>query len=119
MAVIGTHGQQLDLRIKQGATFIVQFEVQQSDGSAADLTGATVRAQIRSSPDAATIAAAFTVTITLPNTVELSLTDAQTSAIPVSGVQQNYAWDMEIVWADGTVDSPLFGTAIVRAEVTR
>jgi hypothetical protein len=119
MSAIGTHGQRLDLRIKQGATFRAQFTVQQSNGSPADLTGAIARAQIRASTDAAAPAAAFTTAITLPNIIELSLTDAQTSAIPVTGAQQNYVWDMEIVWADGTVDSPLFGTAIVRAEVTR
>jgi hypothetical protein len=119
MSSIGTHGQRLDLRIKQGTTFRAQFTVQQSDGSAADLTGALVRAQIRASIDAPTPAAEFTTTITPPNVILLSLTEAQTGQIPVSGAQQTYVWDMEIVWPDGTVDSPVFGDAIIRAEITR
>jgi hypothetical protein len=119
MSIIGTHGQRLDLRIKQGATFRAQFTVQQSDGSAANLSGAHVRAQIRASIDAPTPVASFTANINPPNVIVLSLTEAETSAIPVTGAQQTYVWDMEIVWPDGTVDSPLFGDVIIRAEVTR
>lgn len=119
MAVIGTHGQRLDLRIKQGACFSLLLTFRNPDGSDVDLTGAVVRAQLRAALTDAAPAAVFTATIVLPKQVRLDLSAAQTAALAVAGAQQAYPWDMELEWPDGCVDSPLYGQAIVKAEVTK
>mgnify|MGYP006995067269 CR=1 FL=1 len=119
MPVIGSHGQRLDLRIKQGASFSLLLTLRNPDGTAVDLTGSIVRAQLRAAIGDATPAAVFAATVVPPNQVRLELSAAQTAALSVTGQQQVYLWDMEIEWPTGCVDSPLYGQAIVKAEVTR
>jgi hypothetical protein len=77
-----------------------------------DLTGVIVAAQIRATPDSET-AISLTTVVTLPNTIGLSLSAAD-SANVLAGV-----WDLELTYPNGTVTTVLAGPVVVTPDVTR
>jgi hypothetical protein len=103
----------VDVDIYQGDDFSMTLTVTNPDGSAANLTGATAAAQIRSAPASTDIAATFTTTIA-SNVVTLTLT--HTAATALSG---NYVWDCQLTYSGGTVNTIAAGRVRVAAEVTR
>jgi len=108
-----------NLVIDQGTTFSLSITVSDANANEIDLTGYTLRAQLRKSYGA-TSYTSFTVAADDPTTGELtiSLTDAQTSALKAG----RYVYDVEIVApvADGsTVTRVLEGIITVTPEVTR
>ena len=123
MASIGSFGKKLDLNIRQGACFAFTVEVANPDLTPVDLTGASAAAKIRKAVADVAATVDFSVAITLPNIINLSLTAAQTAAIPAGAAPTDaasqYVWDMEITWPDGCIDSPLYGAVKVKSEVTR
>jgi hypothetical protein len=74
----------LDLSIRRGADFSISFDIL-IDGTILDLSGATVKSQIRRSfSRTASLIADFTVTINAEtNEITLSLTDTETATLPV------------------------------------
>ena len=77
-----------------------------------DLTGATVKSEIRDKSGGAKIVP-LTCTITLPNEVEVVL-DAQASGlVPAKGV-----WDLQFTWPNGDVRTMVAGAVSVTADVT-
>lgn len=122
---IGSFGAPLDLRIKQGSTFDPQVTLNNPDGSPVNLTGSTLRAQIRKNALDTEVVATFTINIVdAPNGVfQLVLTDEQTAAI-VTGEQpgssaSKFVWDLEMEDSLGRVIPIFYGSVQVFREVTR
>ena len=124
MSQIGIVGLKLDLKIKQGSSVAIPFKMNDATGAARDLTSYIVRSQIRKNKDAP-LTQAFTATITnyLGGKFVLSLTPAQTSAIPcgetVASASSKYVWDLEMESPTGFVTPLAYGAVVVFPEVTR
>lgn len=87
------------------------------------LSGHTARASIRSTADSTVLVVNFTSAI-VSDTIEVSLTDIQTSALLTPDKQfynqkEKYTWDLEIVDGSGNVTRLLNGIVRVSPEVTR
>lgn len=113
---------QLDLTIYQGATFRKSFTWQTGDPlTAVDLTGCTMRMQIRERRDATEVIVELTsenggITITpLTGQFALYLSATATAALAVTKA----VYDLEIVFANGDVVRFLQGKVTVSPEVTR
>jgi len=96
----------------RGDDFAFAVTVWNDDGTAADLTAATVRAQIRPTADADTPAGTIATTVTA-NTIDCHLTAATSATLPPSAV-----WDVEIVDA-GWTTTLAAGNVVTTADVTR
>jgi hypothetical protein len=113
-----------DLRIKQGATFRRSAIYRNSDRVAIDLTGYSIRAQIRATYDAAQPLVALTCAIDdgPAGKFSWSLSAIQTAALAATGSapgkRASYVWDMELEQA-GVVTRILQGAVYVSPEVTR
>ncbi len=108
-----------NLVIDQGTTFSLTITIADANGNEIDLTGYTLRAQLRKSYGAASFTS-FTVAAPAPATGELiiSLTGTQTSALKAG----RYVYDVETVAPVGegsTVTRVLEGIITVTPEVTR
>jgi hypothetical protein len=106
-----------DLDIYQGDDWAATVTVLNPDMTAADLTGYTAQAQIRTGPadQITTIAAEIGTAVVLPNRVSLFLTHAQT--LTLTGF--NYQWDLQLTSATGQVTTVLAGGVNVTRETTR
>lgn len=128
---IGYYGERLDMLIRQGAT-LGPFDAQmknpappKGDGLPVNLTGCTIRGQIRKKALSTTITA--TLTCTIVNASEgryrWELSAAQTGAIvageKVTDTTSQYVWDLELVDTAGRVTPLYYGACIVLREVTR
>lgn len=106
-----------NLQIYQGSYFLRKF-VYKINGSPADLTGYTARAQIRSSYAGAILA---TPTITIPTptngTIIFEIPATTTAALTASGG----VWDMELVPPSGEdkVTRLVQGIVSISPEVTK
>lgn len=78
----------------------------------ADLTGATVKAEIREK-SAGTIIVPLSATIVQPNLVNISITPIDYVTCPSKGV-----WDLQLTFADGKVQTPIAGAVTVEGDVT-
>lgn len=124
--LLGSRGDCVDLLVRQGATFGPhQVTLTNPDGTPVDLTGATVRGQLRRKAlDAATLVA-LTVTVTdAPGGVfELGLTAAQTAALTAGedpgSIASRAVWDLELQDAAGRVIPVFWGNVTIHREVTR
>jgi len=79
---------------------------------AVDLTGCTVKAEIRDKPSGLVIQA-LTLVVTLPNIITATLTPAQTATLPSNG-----RWDLQITDATGWVSTVLAGAVKVTGDIT-
>ena len=104
-----------NISIDQGSDFSLQLTVQES-GSAKDLTGFSVRGQMRPTIDSSTLTASFTGTVTNASSgiCTISLPYTITTDITVG----QYAYDIEL-YTVSTVQRLLQGTATIKGEVTR
>ena len=104
-----------NISIDQGSDFSLQLTVQES-GSAKNLTGFSVRGQMRPTIDSSTLTASFTGTVTNASNgiCTISLPYTTTTSINVG----QYYYDVEIYTAS-SVQRLIQGTATVRGEVTR
>ena len=77
-----------DITLYTGTNFTLSLTVTNADGTAVDLTGASIVSQIRAA-STSPILATFTTTITNASAgkATLSLTNAQTLALPITGSQ--------------------------------
>lgn len=124
---IGTKGAALDLIIRQGATLGPNSTtIKDGSGTPIDITGATVRAQIRLLPSSVTAAATATCTLVTPASGLFTWTfsDTDTAALTCSDVDENepeslYYWDMEIEYASGVIVPLLYGDVRVFREITK
>lgn len=104
-----------NITIDQGATYQLAMTLQHN-GSVLDLTGATLRGQLRTDYADAAPAASFAATIidAAAGQASLLLTAEQTAALP-AGL---YVYDVELEQA-GAVTRLFGGRATVSPEVTR
>jgi hypothetical protein len=110
-----------DLVIEQGATFRLQLVWKDPAGVPIDITNSTVRMQIRHSTyDAQPILSLTSLpsaglTLTNPGTIDILITDEQTTALAVPrGV-----YDIEIESQSGVVTRLIEGRVTIKQEVTR
>lgn len=115
----------MDLNINQGATYTLDVPgIKTAAGADLNITGYTVRAQIRRRVNDPAILATFTTAIVTPavGALQLSLTAAETTALPSSSSKDQplaCVYDCEIVSPAGVVSRILEGTAFISPEVTR
>lgn len=103
----------LDISIYQGDTFRMRLGVYESDGTEADLTGMTARAQIRPTPTDLTVLAEFATQIN-GSDVDLLLSSDVTAGLAAGGA----AWDVQLTSATD-VTTLAFGSVSITPEVTR
>ena len=103
--------------IDQGATFTTTLTLNDSTGSALDLTNFTAIAQIRKSPSSST-STAFTVAFVSPRStgqITISLTDTQTAALEAG----RYNYDVLITSGTNVKTRVVEGIATVNPSVSR
>jgi hypothetical protein len=109
---------QADLNIYQGDDYVADITVTEEDGvTPADLTGYTAQSQIRTSVSDTTPngVAQFTVLISLPNTITITLTHDITKTLD----RGSYVWDIQVIDGNDWITTILAGQVIVTKEVTR
>ena len=109
----------VNLEVEQGTDFSRLLALSDPVGDPIDITGDTYAAQIRTSYSAPTAAAAFTCTIVSAagGTVQIALTDTQTSAL---SAPYTYVYDVERTSAAGKVTRLMYGKLkLIVPEVTR
>jgi hypothetical protein len=115
MAVLDARPSRVDLRIYAGDDVTVKVNVNNPDGTPADLTGATAKAQVRARAADVAALADFTTAVDASGFVLLGLDAAATAMLPAQCV-----WDCELMFAGGSpVTTIAAGSVRVRAEVTR
>ena len=104
-----------DIKVDQGSDFSLQLTIQES-GIAKDLSGFSLRGQMRSTKDASAITATFTTAITNVSggVCTISLTNGVTENITVG----QYFYDIEL-FTGSTVQRVIEGLVTVSPEVTR
>jgi hypothetical protein len=126
MATLGTVGERINLKIRQGATlgpFVVTLS--EPDGTPVDLTGAALRAQIRKTALDPVVTVALTVTLLDPllGQFEFGLDAVTTTTLPAGEAltddASRYVWDLEWEAPDGTVTPLFYGECAIFREVTR
>lgn len=116
----------LDLYIDQGADYSQEFQLLDANNQYVSLVGATVSGKINEPYDEGSVVATLTGTITDGDKgkFSISLTDTQTSAIPVDASPGGcarplkcYLYDVVVTFASGLKERVLEGTAYVSPEV--
>jgi hypothetical protein len=139
---LGSIGERMDLLIAQGRSFgpmlfqafqvdpallpwPADTEVPDSAWVPVDLTGSTIRGQIRKKPGDTAVVASLVVSITNPTEgrYQLSLPDETTDDI-VAGTDYRrpeslYVWDLEILDPAGNIKPLYYGDVRVQRRVTR
>lgn len=116
----------IDLKGKQGTTWGPLTIVINIDGAPADLTGYSVRGQMRKKITSTTPETGLTFAISDPTAgqISMSMSAVDTAALPCGATSSDpasiYVWDMEIYKDDPAEVSRFFGGHIyVDPEVTR
>lgn len=104
--------------VEKGATFTKTLTLTDDSDNPVDLTNVTdARSQLRTRPQD-TVAFDFDVSVDSDGTLGLvswTMSAAVTKTIPAG----KGSYDLEIQWADGTIQRLLEGTATVRENITR
>lgn len=126
MTTLGDIGEKIDLKIRQGADFgPITETLVNPDGTPVDLTGCTLRGQIRRAGLSAEVVAEITFEISLATDglIRWGMTNAVTGGIPAGESMRDpasrYVWDRELVDASGRVIPLSYGDVVVQREVTR
>jgi len=119
----------LDITVEQGSTFNKTITLTDSLGAPINLTGYTARAQIRATPESATIIASFTVTVQAPPTagiLDWIMPAATTTTLVVDNTEASNpfkptvrSYDLEIESGSGVVTRIFQGKAKIIPNVTR
>lgn len=105
-----------NIKITRGDTEVFVFTLQNSDGTAINLTGSTFASQIRYQYDTATIAASFTCVVT--NAVGGVVTSTLSAANSAALVAGSAFWDLQRT-ESGVVTTILSGKCTILPDVTR
>lgn len=112
-------------RIFKGSPFRATLAFKNANGTAKDLTGATGKFQIRKTANSEEVLAEgyLTITSALSGTGYISLTSAQTEAIPTFGKTyldiSEYPFDFELQYSPADPERWFHGVAQVSPGVTR
>jgi len=79
---------------------------------AVDLTGVVVGAEIRTATGATPIYP-IAIAVTLPNTIDLSLSATASAQVPASAI-----WDLQLTYPSGDVQTIVSGAVSVKGDVT-
>ena len=107
--------------IEQGANWSLYLSFEESDGTATNLTGCTLKMWIAANYTATPVANLSTATggITITNaangTATISLAANETANITAG----NYLYDLKLIAPDGVTDRELQGGVYVSAQVTK
>lgn len=121
---IGDIGVEVDLNMRQGATFgPYELDITAADGSPLNLTDCIVRGKMRKTYKTVDVTAEFICTIDIANSrAYFSLTDEITAAIDAGEAlddpEGSYVYDLELEYADGTVRPLIYGIVQVMPEAT-
>lgn len=114
MSTLANPAAKLNLKIWQGQDFVLSLEDEATDTTV--WTGGTLRGNIKKAPDTSGAALLnFTGAITGTRTGTVTLTDAQTLTLSVDAqtdcefASTCYVYEIEIVYADTTVQPLLYG----------
>ena len=106
---------QYDLKCYKGQTWEQPLYIKDKTGAPIDLTGATVKAQVRPSDNSTTLTAEMTCSL-VPENGEINLLlSADVTANLQTGV---YAYDVKVVDANAVVTYYIYGKFIVAGRVT-
>ena len=120
-------GKELNLTIRQGATFgPIVCTLKDSTGTPVNITGYTVAAQVRKTPFTRR-ASGFAATCVIVNGAAGQFSfefEAEDTAKLIVGESENdtdslYYWDLELIQPDTRVIPVLYGTVKVFREVTK
>lgn len=115
MATLDARPTRVDLHIYAGDDVTVKVNVNNVDGTPADLTGVSAKAQVRAKASDVDALADFSTSVDPAGVVLLGLDAASTSLFPAQGV-----WDCELLFAGGSPKTTIVsGSVRTRAEVTR
>jgi hypothetical protein len=125
--VLGDRGDRVDLLIRQGATFGPhEITLTNPDDTPVDLTGATVRAQMRRKALTTGLPLATfdtPVTDAAAGVFTLGLSAAATAALVAgedpASLDSRAVWDLEVQDATGRVVPVYWGSVTIHREVTR
>lgn len=107
----------VNLSLYAGDDFAFTISVANPDGSAMDLTGYTVAAQIRATPTSSTVLGSFTCTLVTPPTggiISCALPNTVTATLASGG-----AFDVQMTSGASTITTLVAGTVTVTGDVTR
>jgi hypothetical protein len=108
-----------DLTVYQGDDFTFTFRIKDPDGTYIDLTGQTPKAEIRQAAGAADVLAEFGADLedqaVMKGGVTLTLTGAQTAGLAAGSP---LAWDVQLTDGNNKVQTYLYGSVSVMAQVT-
>ena len=120
-------GKELNLTIRQGATFgPIVCTLKDSTGAPVNITGYTVAAQVRKTPFTRK-ASGFAATCVVVNGAAGQFSfefEAEDTAKLIAGESENdtdslYYWDLELIQPDTRVIPVIYGTVKVFREVTK
>ena len=103
----------VNVKLYAGDDFAMALTVLTADGSAADLSGVAVLAEVRESSVSMAAAATFSASVA-GNVISLSLSHEDTADLPALGV-----WDCQILDSGGHVTTLVYGQMRAVAQVTR
>jgi len=108
----------LNIEIEQGATFSRTIFYKDANGTAINLTGATITGQVRPSYSSSTaVSFALSVVGSAANGEILwTMTAANTATLTPNSPQ---VYDIDINWGGGVIDRLLYGNVCIHPEVTR
>lgn len=103
------------LSLYRGDTYAWMFTLWQDENQtvAADLTGVTVKSEIRDKPGG-TLLTTLVCTVTLPNKILVKVTTAAWTGL----VKRSAAWDLQLTYPGGDVVTILYGAVTVTPDVT-
>ena len=109
---------ELNLHLRAGDSFARSVQLQEADGSPANLTGYTPRAQIRDRPGGTLLATLTTGVVGLPTDgiISYALTVTQTRAL--AAAEPGMVWDLEVDAGDTQTTTVAAGTVTICPEVT-
>ena len=109
----GAPPKEKNIRIIPGRNFRLDIMVLQN-GVAADLAGASAKMQVRDKRGGALLLDLdAATTVTLPNTVTVNATGAETT-----GLAQNGVYDVQLTYQDTSVDTPVEGKVEMTARIS-
>lgn len=105
-----------NLSVDAGATYTVEFEYTNEDGSIFDLTGYTAKMQVREMPSSPAFVLEVTPVLTIQTgIISVTLTAVQTATLTNS----KYVYAIELYGSAGYVIRAVEGTIAVSPEVVR
>lgn len=114
-----------DIYIERGSTWGMTLTYKDSDGVPINLTGCSVKAEIKETADleaTTVLAISATITSALEGIIELALTKAQTDTLESVGpnfkYKKSYAYDVVLILSNGNQIRLLNGVANVSPGVT-